>query len=359
MSCAPRLSAILLFLLATTANASAQTASCTPFGNPPLQLVRNEVPICAGGSVLGPWNDSDGTPRYACLWQASSASTSNPLPLVIFLHPSLTTADITETGTNFLEYLNIANVSDNSSKLGFILLAPEGRDTDHFYPSPDNTGPGWDNWYRQFHQGSVTIRGTTYPENVDAATIDHFTAQVIGNGTVDTNRVYLTGWSNGSAMAYTYGLARPSIAAMAVYSAPNPYEAFNDPCPQTPVIAKPTSDGQLQIYNLGAPTYHLHNDCDIAGICPNGELLMHELLPIGVGVQDTIINSATLPTNGCLDACGTNPDGDDTNELGLTVGTANHVRWPSTWVPALLDFFRAHPLSSRASVSRESPSRGS
>lgn len=43
-------------------------------------------------------------------------------------------------------------------------------------------------------------------------------------------------------MAYAYGLARPAIAAIGVYSAPNPYQAFNDPCPQTPVTAKPTSD---------------------------------------------------------------------------------------------------------------------
>lgn len=345
--------AAAMLALAASPEAHAQTSACTPFGNAPQTLIMNEVPYCTGGTVLGPWNDTDGTPRYACLFQSSAASTSNPLPLVIFLHPSLTTADITETGTNFLEYLNSANVSDDSSKLGFILLAPEGRDTNHFYPSPDNTGPGWDNWYRQFHQGAVSVGGHTYPENVDAATIDHFTAQVLAGHMVDTNRVYLSGWSNGSAMAYAYGLARPSIAAMAVYSAPNPYQAFNDPCPQTPVAAKPSSNSQLQIFNLGAPTYHLHNDCDIAGICPNGELLMHELLPIGIGVQDTIINSATLPTNGCLDACGTNPDGDPSNDVGISLGTGNHVRWPSGWVPAMLDFFRAHPLSSRPVTAKQ------
>ncbi|HLX37163.1 MAG TPA: PHB depolymerase family esterase, partial [Candidatus Binataceae bacterium] len=220
MRLAPLLSALPFVFFATT-NLHAQTTECTPFGDPPQPLVQNEVPECVGGSVLGPWNDSDGTPRYACLFTPLSASTSNPLPLVIFLHPSLVTADVTETGTNFLEYLNTANVSGNSSKLGFILLAPEGRDTDHFYPSPDNVGPGWDNWYRQFSKGPVTVKGTTYPENVDAATIDHFMAQVIGTNMVDTNRVYLSGWSNGSAMAYAYGLARPAIASIAVYSAPN------------------------------------------------------------------------------------------------------------------------------------------
>lgn len=345
-----KFSVFLLAMMLVPMLAQAQTSACTPFGNPPAHFIMNEVPSCTGGTALGPWNDSDGTPRYACLFQPSSASTTNPLPLVVFLHPSLTTADITESGTNFLEYLNSANVSDNSSKLGFILLAPEGRDTTHFYPAPDDSGPGWDNWYRQFTPGTVTVGGTSYPENVDAATIDHFMAQVLGTGVVDRNRVYISGWSNGAAMAYAYGLERPPIAAIGVYSAPNPYHAFNDPCPQTPVLEEPEGITQLQVTSLFAPTYHLHNNCDIAGICPNGEFLMRQLLPLGIGVQDSIIDSTTAPANGCLDACGTNPDGDPSNALGLTLGTTNHVRWPANWMPALLDFFRAHPLSARPSA---------
>jgi hypothetical protein len=88
----------LTFLLFLDPNAFAQ---CSPFGNPPQPLIMNEVPLCTGGTVLGPWSDSDGTPRYACLFTPSAASSANPLPLVIFLHPSLVTADSTETSTNF------------------------------------------------------------------------------------------------------------------------------------------------------------------------------------------------------------------------------------------------------------------
>jgi hypothetical protein len=341
---------LLMLVLASPSSTRAQIPACSPFGNPPARLIQNEVPSCTSGTVLGPWNDSDGTPRYACLFQPSSASSANPSPMLVFLHPSLTTADETENGTNLPEYINTANLSDDSTRLGFILLAPEGRDTAHFYPAPDDTGPGWDNWYRQFSAATVTVGATSYPENVDAATIDHFIAQVVGTGIVDSNRLYISGWSNGAAMAYAYGLERPSIAAIGVYSAPNPYHAFNDPCPQTPVLGKPENIGQLQVVNLQTPTYHLHNNCDIAGICPNGELLMHQLLPLGMGVQDSIIDSTTAPANGCLDACGTNPDGDPTNSLAITAGTANHVRWPGNWVPGLLDFFRAHPLSSRPSL---------
>jgi hypothetical protein len=340
--------ASLVALLALTPDAFAQT--CSPFGNAPATLIANVVPFCTGGTVLGSWNDSDGTPRYSCLYEPMTASPLNTLPLVVYLHPSLVTADSLEFGTDILAFLNTGNLSDNSSKLGFIALAPEGRNTTHFYPAPDQQGPGWDNWYRQFSPtGDVTKNGTLFKENVDAATIDHFIAQEVATGKVDTNRIFITGWSNGAAMAFIYGLSRPNIAAIAPYSAPDPFQAFNDPCPQVPVAKPPTNITQLQIYNPQLPANHVHNNCDIAGICPNGEFLESGLLPLGVCVQDSIIDANQAPTNGCLDACGTNPDADPSNPLGITLGTANHIRWPTVWTPSILDFFRRHPLNARES----------
>ncbi len=50
------------------------------------------------------------------------------------------------------------------------------------------------------------------------------------------------------------------------------------------------NDGQVQIFNPTVPTMHLHNSCDIAGICPNGELLAKQLEMASVSVRDTIIN---------------------------------------------------------------------
>jgi poly(3-hydroxybutyrate) depolymerase len=86
----------------------------------------------------------------------------------------------------------------------------------------------------------------------------------VATGKVDTSRIYVTGWSNGSAMAVLYALSRPEIAAVAVYSAPNPFGAFDDPCPQTPTFKKPTSTTEVRVFNRGLPAYHVHNDCDIA-----------------------------------------------------------------------------------------------
>lgn len=342
-----RLIAIACAIAATTLGGTAGAQSCGPFGDAPATLFASPVPSCFGGSLKGPWNDSDGTPRYACLYEPSSASPTNPLPLVVYLHPSLFTADTLETATNLLAFLDTANLSDNSSKRGFIVLAPEGRNTTHFYPPPDDKGTGWDNWYRQFATDSVKIKGSAFAENVDAAAIDHFIADQVATGKVDTRRIYLTGWSNGAAMGYIYGLNRPAIAAVAVYSAPNPFEAFNDPCPQTPVTGDPTGIRQVQILAPDVPTYQVHNDCDIAGLCPNSELVETQILPLGVSVQDTLINSVQAPTNGCLDACGTDPRGDVSNLLGISLGSVDHDRWPTVWTPQILDFFRRHPLNLR------------
>src|SRR3546814_17049554 len=83
------------------------------------------------------------------------------------------------------------------------------------------------------------------------------------------------GWSNGSAMATLYGLNRPQIAAAAIYSAPDAFGAFNDPCVQQPMVGQPKDDPELQLLNPQLPIYHMHNDCDIGGVCPT------RLHPIG------------------------------------------------------------------------------
>jgi dienelactone hydrolase len=338
-------------LSASFVGGSARAAStCSAFGNAPRAQVFNpDLTTCFGGVTVGPWLDGEGTLRNACLYEPASASPARPLPLVVYLHPSLFTADTIPFATNLLAYRDTADLTGDPARRGFILLAPQGRSTTHFYPAPDDQGTGWDNWYRQLDpSGGIRFaNGRFYPQNVDAATIDHFIAAEVATGKVDTNRIYVTGWSNGSAMAVLYALNRPQIAAAAVYSAPNPFRAFDDPCPQTPTFTAPLSNAQVRVFNRRLPVYHVHNDCDIAGICPNGELLRTQLERLPLGVEDVIIDTAQQPVDACLAACGTAPDAyvnpaDD--PLGFTLGTANHGRWPLLWTEDMLDFFRAHPL---------------
>ena len=327
--------------LAVSPGRAAAATGCTPFGNPPQTFVSSPVPMCTGGKLLGPWNDSDGTPRYACLYAPSTASVSNPLPMLVWLHPSSVNAD-SITSTNILLFQNDFSLVPGTT--GFVVLTPEGRSTTHFYPAPDNSGPGWDNWYRQFSTGPKKVGGQSFPENVDAATIDHFISVVQATKTVLTNKTFVSGWSNGSAMSYIYALNRPNVRSIAVYSAPDPFQAFNDPCPQTPVEDHPASNAEILVPNPKIQSYQVHNSCDIAGICPNSEMIISQVATIGANPDvDVIINSLKQQVGFCDPLCGTDPNGSTSSVPGTSVGTLNHIEWPQIWTEPMLEFLAAHP----------------
>ncbi|HYL60939.1 MAG TPA: PHB depolymerase family esterase, partial [Candidatus Acidoferrales bacterium] len=296
-----------------SSNPGASSTACGPFGDPSAAVFPDSAPSCGDGKLLGPWKDFDGTDRYACDYEPASADASRKLPMIVFLHPSLFSARWI-TQTNLLEYQNSVSLSADPKHFGYIVLAPEGRNTTHYYPFPDNKGIGWDNWYRQLNpSGDVKIGETTWRENADAAAIDHFIATRIAAGGVDGDRIYVTGWSNGAAMGILYALNRPNVAAVAVYSAPNPFGALGDPCPQRPVAGPLASDAEIKLYNPAIPTMHLHNSCDIGGICPSGELLRNQLTNAGVSVDDVILDWYRRRVSVCNDSCGTDPNG----EMGL------------------------------------------
>lgn len=231
-------------------------------------------------------------------------------------------------------------MTGDPARPGFILLAPEGRNTCHYYPTADQHGIGWDNWYRN-------LDPTDPAQNVDATTIDLFIEDRVASGTVDVERIYVTGWSNGAAMGYLYGLHRASVAAVAVYSSPDPFRAFNDPCPQVPVAGPPASTAELRVSNPDVPTFHVHNDCDLAGLCPMGERLEASIRALPGEADHLLINSVLLPAPACNALCGTNPNGDFnpcSSPLGYTLGVVNHVGWPFGYTGAMLDFFRSHHL---------------
>jgi predicted esterase len=343
---------VVLIALVTSINAAAGGAGCGPFGDAPAEVnhgsyasfVSSHNPICWGGKVLGPWTDANGDNRNACLYEPAGADKTNPLPLVIFLHGSVATADsIRLTGL----YQLIGKTELGGKVPGFILLAPEGRYTSHLYPGLDSNGLGWDNWYRQLNPaGDVTVAGVAYHENQDAAAIDHFVNDSVASGRIDRNRIYVMGWSNGAAMAMLYALNRPWIAAAAVYSAPDPFAAFTDTCSQIPVAAAPAGIGQLQVFNPHVPLMHVRNDCDIGGICPNGNRFASRIRTMGGSIDDVILDPSDKQVTTCDDSCGTEEMGDGkVSSLGSLRGAAHHLRWPADWNDKMLDFLREHPLS--------------
>lgn len=342
----------------TRALGAAANAMCNPFGDPPAIVAGVPKPDCLHGRMLGPWTDANGVDRYACLWEPHrSGAKQGRLPMVVYLHPSLFGPQ-TVAKTDLLRYQNNTSLNGDGT-LGYIILAPMGRNILHHYPPPDEKGLGWDNWYRQLNPaGGVTVGNAVYRPNADADAIDHFIADLVFAGKADPERIYVMGWSNGAAMAYLYGVSRKTIAAAAIYSAPDPFGALNDPCPQTPRAGPVTDDSQIEIFNPGLPTMHVHNSCDIAGLCPNAEWMAKQIDAMGVAVRDVIIDYTQTQVNECTRSCGVSENGSvalGSNPLGYSVGLIEHGRWPKKWTPAMLDFLRSHSLSCARQASNGGP----
>jgi len=330
-------------------------AQCNPFGNP--QRPRNDtlgdvelgITTCLGGGARLPdWTDPNGTTRRACIFDPGTATPERKLPLVVYLQASGFPADLQIPLTTMTQHLSTANVSDDPQRPGFILLAPIGRITDHFYPAPNNTNTvGWDVWYRQFLPITRIVNGVEYPENPDFATIDHYIQDQIATGRVDTNRIYMLGWSNGSALSLLYGQNRSFVAAAALYSGPDPYDSLSDTCGQMPTTKSPKNDTELQVFNPSIPVYHIQNNCDTSATCPNGLALRDKLIKSGTAeIKHQIITGGLdrAATDQCIASCGTNPRGDENNLEAKTTGQANHLLWPLPWTDSFIEFMRTHPL---------------
>ena len=350
----PLAALIVLMLAATPATAAPQ---CGPFGDSPAEVnhgwfasfVTDHSPVCFGGRILGPWTDPGGSARYACLFEPRTVSKETQAPLLVFLHGSLSTAD-SLIATNLRGFVGWGDLG--GAKPGYILLAPEGRFTTHFYPGFDANALGWDNWYRQLDpSGAVKVGGESYAENAEAATVDHFIAEEVSSGKVDNNRIYLSGWSNGAALALLYTLNRPTVAAAAVYSSPDPFGAFYDPCGQTPVNSAPSDVKQIRVFNPHAQLMHVRNSCDIAGLCPNGDKFAADVRKIGATLDDVLLDSSGHQVSECDATCGTDPSaGKAVGVSGGVRGFVHHLFWPKAWTLQMFEFLKAHPLSSVTQV---------
>jgi poly(3-hydroxybutyrate) depolymerase len=264
------------------------------------------------------WTDPSGEARAACLLLPPGATMATPMPMIVYLHPSLFPQDTILLTGMFTDRFT-ADLGGASG--GFILLMPAGRDTEHFYPFPDDTGLGWDNWYRNLNRNSPAL-------NVDVATIDHFIAAAVATGAVDTNRIYMSGWSNGAAMAQLYALNTPGIAAAAVYSSPDPFRDVQDPGAQPPFA------------NVLTPIMDIHNQCDIIGICQTGKAFHNELASRYPSLvqRPVIIDDLFQEVTTCDDTCASQA------LTSPSRGSLYHLRWPISWNTQIYAFLKDHPL---------------
>lgn len=307
---------------------------CTQYGDPPARVLsdlespdglQNLIDICHGEIVT--MTDNSGHNRSACFYANSKSTKDNPLPLLVWLHPSLVgdTLGFPLTGIDAVRDTQSLN-NEDASRLGFSYILPAGRNTVHQYPVPDNVGLGWDNWYRNLDRSSPNL-------NADVDFIDKAIAYAKKNVAVDSRRVFMSGWSNGAAMSELYAANTDGIAAAAVYSAPDPFRDSEDPCTQVPYPKYAT------------PVRDLHNYCDIIGICTTGLYYYTDLkkrypsLPQSIVVIDDL-TAEVKGTDGsatCDPAC--------QGACAVTTGTVAHLRYPTTRnTDTIFAFMRNNPL---------------
>src|SRR5262249_56159346 len=121
------MTAFVIFVVAMfAAPATAAADGCNPFGNGPRPLVQDLTQLtCAGGTMMAPWTDPDGTTRRACLYEPASATPGRPLPLIVYLHPSLFTADTLQPpAMNLLSFHNTPHLTPDPHPPPFLPPPP-------------------------------------------------------------------------------------------------------------------------------------------------------------------------------------------------------------------------------------------
>lgn len=297
------------------------------------------------------WVDLDGVSRYTCVFRPPGAGPGAPRPLVIFFNGAGGNASgvydhtsLRLNATSFDFYLGV-----NS---GFTLASVQSRNLHWPYGAQD--GSHQDILHRDLGSPST---------NPDIANVDRLIDMLAADGSVDGERVYVMGWSNGGFFAQEYAIARrvtPTpgghhVAAAAVYSAADPFNDTNPgEVPSCRLDPYPTST---------VPILVVGRSCDIVA-CDEEQavdLLAKGVLAAGAPgftvstwmtdlatrVQDVnavrrIVSAQGDTVNSCLGP----------TFCSSTLAYLNHLRWPDGVADGsginheldMLGFLRDHPL---------------
>jgi poly(3-hydroxybutyrate) depolymerase len=299
-------------------------------------------------------NPLSGEARTACVY---SPDGGQQLPLVVFFHGSLASADMVYDDTSLRTK---AMSFPLGTTTGFVLASVQGRNI--HWPDTHNEGTHHDFFFRD---------PSTTSANPDFQAADHWIDTLVSGGGVDPSRIFITGWSNGAFFAQEYAIARFSkrtpggnlVAAAAVY-------AGGDPFNNTTGSQSPTC--QLATYpQTQVPLLIVHRDCDAQVACNEGQRQSFGLPPgffvedwltasLWGSMGDTVATGAvTVKTNQTwvsggdllLDASGA-PVAACQQPASCTksAGNTNHHAWPDgvadgsnvDWEPTMLTFLQKH-----------------
>ena len=113
--------------------------NCTQYGDAPAPVVgdivsptglENLIQVC-GGEILT-LTDNLGEERKVCFYANAKSTKDKPLPLVVWLHPSLVSSTISWPLTGWENVKNTQKLNnEDSSRQGFSYILPLGRNTVH------------------------------------------------------------------------------------------------------------------------------------------------------------------------------------------------------------------------------------
>lgn len=273
-------------------------ACVTPAGEGKRELRRTiGRPACREAQVLE-WRDSEGAPRYACVVAPRGLETRKPLPLVVFFHGAEDDPTAVDKKTGLRKLASSFDLSGDPSHQGFVILAAQGR-------APRG------------ERGAHFDDGCTRPDCVDVATVDHFVAELSGQGIVDARRVYALGDGDGGHMAATWAMLRADlVAAFATFGADATRAQWSCAGPPPPALV-------------------LYRACDFDVPCESVEKWLRARDAQGAETPWARLGIADEEEPNCAVK----------NKCTKLKGQGNHRRWPKQREDDILRFFARHTLA--------------
>ena len=315
----------------------------------PTITTATEVPVCDNAV----WNERYthtvlGFERHACIYRPPGAATMSPRPLLVWFHPGGEgSADLAQSETGLLAKAANYDLSGDPLRPGFILVAVQGRNLR--FPTTEPR----DGQHHDFYFRDLSVPST----NPDIANADALIDALVQEGVVDTNRIYVSGWSNGGFFSQLYAVARHDtatpggnrVAAAAVFAAANPFSGITwDPFNETPA-----ADGAACQYPdppaIDVPIQIVYRTADAAVACDEVQAACFNTEPgyttsqwvtnanaAGMSLTGRVIRGLELHSNldqdamSCTDYstgcpvidCDTMPFQDG------CLSVINHLRWP-------------------------------
>ena len=335
----------------------APLGSTTSFILPTCQATNPQqpAPLLPGDGPPWQWTDPvTGDPEAACVYVPSGATANTPAPLVVFFAGSHSTAKSVYDST-LLRYKAPSFALPGAASAGFILAALEPRAMKGT-SDPSSGALSWDWGFRDLSSPSC---------NEDVRAADQLIDQLVANGSVDRQRIYVTGWSAGANFAQMYAVARHAtatpggsrVAAVTVYAGSDPFDMFKPDQRSCQLDPYPSSD---------VPILVVHRNCD--GLVPcdanqatawnrppesGVEYWLRKTLPVAVSDSngsDMLLNSDGQGNGLSLFGC--QPPGTGLGQCSLLLGTVAHTDWPdgidnesTDLEPQMLNFLAQHSLA--------------